>query len=74
MNRELESGQVLSLTVISMVVLIGFVALSVDVGLLWSERRHMQTAADAAAIAGATALRLGNDVTTAADDVSALNG
>jgi hypothetical protein len=74
MIRRAESGQVLSLTVISMVVLIGFVALSVDVGLLWSERRHMQTAADAAAIAGATALRLGNDVTTAADDVSALNG
>ena len=74
MIRRAESGQVLSLTVISMVVLIGFVALSIDVGLLWSERRHMQTAADAAAIAGATALRLGNDVTTAADDVSTLNG
>jgi hypothetical protein len=74
MIRRAESGQVLSLTVISMAVLIGFVALSVDVGLLWSERRHMQTAADAAAVAGATALRLGNDVTTAADDVSALNG
>ena len=35
--------------------------LAVDVGLLYSTRRRMQTAADAAAIAGATALRDGQN-------------
>ena len=74
MVRRGESGQALALTVVTIVVLIGFVALAIDVGLLWSERRHMQTAADAAALAGATALRDGNNVSAAADDVSALNG
>lgn len=57
-----------------MVVLIGFVALATDVGLLWSERRHMQTAADAAAIAGATALRNSESITPSADNVASLNG
>jgi len=57
-----------------MVVLIGFAALATDVGLLWTERRHMQTAADAAAIAAATALRNGDSTTPAADNVAAING
>ena len=68
------SGQILVLASIAMVVLLGFSALAVDVGLLYSTRRRMQTAADAAAIAGATALRDGQDYTKAADDVSSFNG
>ncbi|MBF6571252.1 MAG: hypothetical protein IVW54_20505 [Candidatus Binataceae bacterium] len=68
-----ESGQVLLLTTITMVVLIGFAALASDVSLLWSERRHMQTAADAAAIAGAIALRNGESIASAADNAAALN-
>src|ERR1700722_5152788 len=63
--RRLEHGQVLALITMSMVILLGFLALAVDVGMLWSERRHMQTAADAAAVAAAVALREGVDVTTA---------
>ena len=63
--RRLENGQVLALVTMSMVLLLGFLALAVDVGMLWSERRHMQTAADAAAVAAAVALREGLDVTTA---------
>ena len=72
--RGAASGQVLLLVTIAIAVMIGFAALAVDVGLLWTERRHMQTAADAAAIAAATAMRNSSDLTTAADDVAALNG
>jgi len=42
-----------------MVILLGFTALAVDIGYLYSTQRRMQTAADAAAVAGATALRDG---------------
>ena len=72
--RRQFSGQILVLATISMVVLLGFTALAVDMGYLYSTRRRMQTAADAAAVAGATALRDGEDYTKAADDVSSFNG
>jgi Flp pilus assembly protein TadG len=49
-----DSGQVLVLTLFSMAVLIGGLGLAADVGVLYHARRHMQTAADAAAMAGAT--------------------
>jgi hypothetical protein len=67
-------GQVLLLVTIAIVVLLGFSALSVDIGLLYSTRRRMQTAADAAAIAGASALRDSQDYTKAAADVTSFNG
>ena len=54
--RHQHSGKVLLLSVFSMVALIGIAGLAVDIGLLYSTRRQMQTAADAAAIAGANAL------------------
>jgi Flp pilus assembly protein TadG len=69
-----RSGQILMLATIAMVVLLGFSALAVDIGLLYSTRRRMQTAADGAAIAGATALRDGQNYTKAADDVASFNG
>ncbi len=69
-----QSGQVLVLAAISMVVLVGFLALSVDVGLLWASKRQMQTAADAAAVAAAVALRSGHSYQTAATGASKLNG
>src|SRR5271154_2978311 len=72
--RGLAHGQVLVLTVMLMVVLVGFVALATDVGLLWSERRQMQTATDAAAIAAATALRSAASISSAADSVASING
>jgi hypothetical protein len=50
-----ESGQALVLMVFSMTVLLGFMALAVDVGMLLNAKRKAQTAADAAAIAGALA-------------------
>ena len=51
-----ESGQVLVMTIFCMAVLIGALGLAVDVGVLFHARRNMQTAADAAAMAGATEL------------------
>lgn len=49
-----ERGQVLVMTVLSMGMLLGTIGLAVDAGVLFRARRNMQTAADAAAMAGAT--------------------
>src|SRR5215469_10766865 len=49
-----ENGQTLVLTVFCAAVLIGVLGLAVDAGVLFNARRQMQTAADAAAMAGAT--------------------
>ena len=73
-SRRQPSGQILVLTALAMVAVIGSAALAVDVGFLYSARRQMQTAADAAAVAGATALRDGQSVTGAAKTGSSLDG
>ena len=52
-NRDNESGQVIILTALFMTVLLGFLALAIDVAMLFRARRNVQIAADAAAI-GAT--------------------
>ncbi len=69
-----SSGQVMVLVAIGLITLMGFAALAVDVGQFWTARRDMQTAADAAAVAGAIALRLNGSAATAADTASAANG
>jgi Flp pilus assembly protein TadG len=51
-----ESGAVAILTAILMVVLLGFLALAVDIGHLATVKNELQNAADAAALAGARAL------------------
>src|SRR3989304_8371578 len=48
-----ESGQMLVMFVLALGVLMGFVAMSIDVGMILYERRSAQNAADAAALAGA---------------------
>ena len=48
-----ERGQMLVLVALSMTVLLGFLALAIDVGLLFRAKRNLQVAADAAAVAGA---------------------
>jgi len=53
-----ERGQALLLAALGMAVFFGFVAMAVDVGLLLRERRNMQNAADAMALAGAAELPL----------------
>jgi Flp pilus assembly protein TadG len=74
--RRHARGQIILLVSISMIALIGFAALAVDIGYMYSTRRNMQTAADAAAIAGANTLQTTNsgNYAQAAADVATLNG
>jgi Putative Flp pilus-assembly TadE/G-like len=51
-----ERGSVAITVVLSMTVLLGFAALVVDIGLNWAARTSAQTAADSAALAGASVL------------------
>jgi Flp pilus assembly protein TadG len=51
--RDDESGQMLVLTALCMTMLMGFLALAIDVGILFRAKRNVQIAADAGAIAGA---------------------
>src|SRR6266545_2174479 len=52
-ERAGERGSVAVLMALALTVLLGFAALVVDVGLSWAVRAEAQTAADAAALAGA---------------------
>src|SRR5258708_21269989 len=54
MKLNKQSGQVLIGTAVAMVVLAGFAGLAIDMGTLRYQKRLQQTAADGAAIAGAT--------------------
>jgi uncharacterized membrane protein len=47
-----EKGQVLVILTVGIVVLLGFAALAIDGGMLYSDRRHDQNVADNAALAG----------------------
>ena len=51
--RQDEGGQTLVLVALSMTFLLGFMALAIDLGLLFRAHRNVQIAADAAAIAAA---------------------
>jgi Flp pilus assembly protein TadG len=64
-----QRGQVAIVVALMLVVLLGFAALVVDVGLNWAARTQAQSAADAAALAGVIALP--SDPTAAVDDVRA---
>jgi Flp pilus assembly protein TadG len=51
-----EAGQALILFAIGMAVIMGFAALTIDVGLAYREKANLQNAADSAALAGADEL------------------
>ncbi len=51
-KRNSESGQVMAFLALVLVGLVGFAALAIDGGMLYSDRRHAQNAADAASLAG----------------------
>src|SRR5579884_3326431 len=53
---QLRRGTVAPLTILSLGLLIGVAALVIDGGTLMEARRHVQAAADAAALAGASDL------------------
>ena len=78
MNRHLRhsSGQIAILLALSIVVLMAFGALAMDVGYFQSDRRRMQSAADSAAIAGEREIVAGDgfSVTSAAQTDAGLNG
>jgi Flp pilus assembly protein TadG len=76
-NRNREAGQVLALTAVSLVVLLLAAGLAIDVGFLRFQKRRIQNAADAAAIAGAAETPYpnpSNNVGIAAINDSNLNG
>jgi hypothetical protein len=73
MTRKNQSGQALVSTVLALTVLLGFGGLAIDMGALRYEKRLQQTAADAAAVAGASNLTHGG-VTSGAQNASAANG
>jgi hypothetical protein len=74
MKLNKQSGQALIGTAVAMVVLAGFAGLAIDMGTLRYQKRLQQTAADAAAIAGAQDLSFGSGVQTGAVNAASLNG
>jgi Flp pilus assembly protein TadG len=70
LNRKYERGQALILIALAIVGMIGLVALAIDGGNVFSNRRSAQNAADAAALAGALARVKNPDLPPA--DLSAL--
>jgi len=54
-RRFSEQGQTIVIFAVSIVVLLGFAGLALDGGMLYSDRRHAQSAADTSSLAGATA-------------------
>ena len=59
-----ERGQVLALTAVTMTLVLGFLALATDVGLLYRAKRNVQIAADAAAVAGALDYKFNSSVSS----------
>ena len=72
MNKQ--SGQVLISMALALVVLAGFAGLAMDMGVLRYERRLQQTAADGAAVAGASNLPYASGVGAAGQNAAALDG
>ena len=60
-----EEGQTLVLTALCMTAMLGFLALAIDVGVLFHSKRSMQTAADAAAVSAAQDYMFNLSTTTA---------
>src|SRR4026209_1493178 len=68
MHRRREPGQVLVLFAMSMVVIMAAAGLAFDIGRVYSEKRFLQNAADAGALAVANALIRGESNTVAEAD------
>ncbi|HEX5040151.1 MAG TPA: Tad domain-containing protein [Candidatus Limnocylindria bacterium] len=66
MPARAERGQVLVIFAILIVLLLGFAGFAIDIGRQVAERRHVQTAADAGALAACRALIAGSSDSTAA--------
>ena len=55
-GENLERGQALLVAILAMTALIGMTAMTIDVGMLFHDRRHYQNSADAMALAGVAEL------------------
>lgn len=73
MRRNREAGQSLITAAICLVFLLAMMGFGIDIGILRYEQRIQQTAADAAALAGANNLGAGG-VTAGAQDAASLDG
>src|SRR2546422_9802671 len=77
-RRAGARGQVLAMAAFSLIALCALVGLAADTGYFFDYKRQMQTAADAAALAGAEQLRRGGNgngqIVNAADAAAASNG
>jgi hypothetical protein len=67
-----ERGQVLVIVALTITLLLAFAGLAIDVGRQVAEQRHIQTAADAAALAGCRALIAGDSDASAAAQARAI--
>ena len=74
MKLNKQSGQILIGTAIAMVVLAGFAGLAIDMGTLRYQKRLQQSAADAAALAGAQNLSFGSGMAAGAQKAASDNG
>src|SRR5579884_3203656 len=78
MTRRTDGGQALALTAAALVALLGVMGLAIDMGVLRYDKRLQQTAADAAALAGASNLRFNmagsSGIIQGAQTASAQNG
>jgi hypothetical protein len=75
LNLREESGSALVIVAISMVALLGFTALAIDGGRLYSDKSQLQKTLDAAVLAGAQGLKTGESEAIAnAIEVSQKNG
>src|SRR5881296_1663216 len=72
-NRN-ERGQVMAMTAIGLIALCAVAGLAGDVGYFYDYRRRMQTAADAAALAGAEQLRRDTKIASAAQAAATTDG
>ena len=71
-TRRRQGGQVLVLACLAMCVLLASAGLAFDIGRFYSEKRFLQNAADAAALAAGNALIRGETTTQAIDEARAI--
>ena len=69
-----ETGQTIVLVALMMVMLIGFGALTIDVGAMTFQKSNLQNAADSAALAGVQNMTSVSDVKKAVIDYAGLVG
>src|SRR3954467_15127378 len=68
-----ERGQILAVIVLALVALLGIAAFAIDVGYAYYAKRQLQSATDAAALAGAQDLRAANTAINTATTYAAAN-